>query len=263
MDLSVMTFNLRVDTSEDGVNAWPYRINRVTQVIKSNHPFIIGTQEGLYSMLEGLQRNLPQYGMIGNGRGGGKKGEHCAIFYNRNELELTNHGQFWLSLTPNEVNSVNWDSAYPRVCTWGAFHPLKNPSRKFLVFNTHLDHVSQEAREKGIRLIWTKMDVAIKKGYPVILTGDMNATPENKTIQFLRGENYIEEQTADLIDAYTVLNHSPGATSHHFQGQVDGGPIDYIYTSEDVKVLKTKIDRSVFDDHYPSDHYPVITELSI
>lgn len=222
MNLSVMTFNLRVNNPGDGENAWPYRINRASNVIKSNHPSIIGTQEGLFPMLEDLKKCLPEYGMIGNGRGGDKIDEHCAIFYKKNEVELRDQGQFWLSKTPNEVNSVSWESACPRICTWGAFHFLKNPSSQFLVFNTHLDDVSQTAREKGIQLIWTKMNDAIKEGLPVILTGDLNATPENKTIQFLSGTDSIEKQMAQLIDTNSVSKHSPGATFHDFQGGKTG-----------------------------------------
>lgn len=263
MNLSVMTFNLRVNNPKDDGNAWPYRVNRVSKIIQSNQPFIIGTQEGLFSMLSDLQECIPEYGRIGIGRGGGTEDEHCAIFYKKSEVGLTDQGQFWLSETPEEANSVSWESACPRICTWGEFHLLKNPTRKFLVFNTHLDHVSQTAREKGIRLIGMKMNTALQKRIPVILTGDLNATPENRTIQFLRGTEFIEEQRADLIDAYSVLKHSPGATFHDFKGGSDGEPIDYIYTSRDVNVLETKVDRSIIDGGYTSDHYPVMAALSI
>lgn len=258
-----MTFNLRVNNPEDGENAWPYRVSGVSKVIKSNHPMIIGTQEGLISMLSDLQECIPEYAMIGSGRGGGTEDEHCAIFYKKNEVGLTDQGQFWLSETPEEANSVSWETACPRICTWGEFYLLKNPTRKFLVFNTHLDHVSQTAREQGIRLVWAKMNAALEKSLPVILTGDLNATPENKTIQFLRGADFISGQKTDLIDAYAVLKYSPGATFHDFKGGSDGEPIDYIYTSRDVNVLETKVDRSVIDGGYTSDHYPVMAELII
>ncbi|ASK62218.1 endonuclease [Virgibacillus phasianinus] len=263
MNLSVMTLNLRVNNPEDGNNAWPFRINRVSEVIKLTQPFIIGTQEGLFSMLSDLQKCLPEYGMIGSGRGGGREDEHCAIFYKKQEVEVKDHGQFWLSQTPTVANSISWKSACPRICTWGAFNLAKNPAVKFLVFNTHLDHVSQTAREKGIQLIWAKMNAYIKKGLPVILTGDLNAGPENKTIQFLHGLDTIERQSANLIDAFSVLMHAPGATFHDFRGGKEGQPIDYIYTSLGVKILETKVDRSIIDGGYPSDHYPVTADLII
>lgn len=261
--LSVMTFNLRQNTPVDGINAWPYRIDKVTQIITSNKPNLIGTQEGLYSMLNDIQKELPQYGMIGNGREGDRKDEHCAIFYNKDMLKLLNHDQFWLSETPDKVNSISWNSAYSRICTWGTFCFLNHPSKEFVVFNTHLDHVSEEAKEKGIQLIWSKMQTVIQEGYPVILTGDMNATPKSKTIQFLRGEITLDGINVNLTDSYTTLDQLPGATSHQFTGTIDGEPIDYIFTSKNIKVENTKIDRSIFDGHYPSDHYPVITELTI
>lgn len=250
MNLSVMTFNLRLNHAGDGKNAWPYRIEKVAKVIESNDSDIIGVQEALFPMLEDLQDVLSTYDMIGEGRGGGKIDEYSAIFYKKNVLDLIDQGQFWLSETPEIVNSISWNSACPRICTWGKFRTIIDPSKEFVVFNTHLDHVSQEARERGIDLILAHMGQFMDEQMPVVFMGDLNAQPDNQVIQILRDANLVEAQTK-------------GRTFHDFQGGIDGEPIDYIFTSKDAKLAEVKVDRQMINSRYPSDHFPVIADLII
>ena len=47
--------------------------------------------------------------------------------------------------------------------------------KTFVAFNTHLDHVSKDARRNGMKLILERM-ARYAQGRPVFLTGDMNAT---------------------------------------------------------------------------------------
>lgn len=48
-----------------------------------------------------------------------------------------------------------------------------------------------------------------------------------------------------------------GRTFHDFEGGIDGEPIDYIFATPDVEMLRTAVDRWQRDGAYPSDHYPV------
>lgn len=44
-DLRVMTFNVRYGEADDGINAWPKRRDLMVEVIRREHPDILGTQE--------------------------------------------------------------------------------------------------------------------------------------------------------------------------------------------------------------------------
>lgn len=48
------TFNLRMDTEKDGVNAWPNRKEMVKGLIRFHDFDIFGTQEGFKHMLDGI-----------------------------------------------------------------------------------------------------------------------------------------------------------------------------------------------------------------
>ncbi|TDL32868.1 endonuclease/exonuclease/phosphatase family protein [Jeotgalibacillus sp. S-D1] len=262
--MNILTFNLRVDLPQDGENAWRFRSQKAAEVIKSHKPAVFGTQEGKRHMLKDLERDLGDYGWLGGDRRGGNEDEFCALFYQRERVEAVDHGQFWLSETPEVPGSISWESDYPRICTWAVFQLNENRDKKFIVYNTHLDHISQKARENGIHLIGEKIkEHQEKTNLPIILMGDLNSELENEVVRFLRGQIPLNGSTIKLKDAFEKLEEAPGRTFHGFQGGLDGAPIDYIFTTLDIVVKDTKIDRSRAEEGYPSDHYPVIAAVEI
>src|SRR5699024_10150910 len=136
LKLNVMTFNLRMDTPDDGGNAWPHRSEHVMDTIRAHQPDILGTQEGFHHMVREITASLPEYGMIGEGRGGAEEDEYNAIFYYEKTLQLIDDGQFWLSETPEVPGSVDWNSGCTRICTWGSFALKHDPSVRLLAYNT-------------------------------------------------------------------------------------------------------------------------------
>src|SRR5699024_67486 len=248
MNLRVMTFNLRMNTPDDGRNAWYYRKEHVAKTMKDAEPDIVGTQEGLHHMITNLQAHLPAYGVIGEGRGGGNYDEYNAIFYKKERFTLVEHGQFWLSETPEVVGSSSWNSAYPRICTWGKFSHVEDSNQTFFIFNTHLDHEGQFARDNGIHLINSFIKPVLKKMVPYVLMGDFNCEFDNEVITQLEESNLERAQTA-------------GRTFHNFMGGSYGEPIDYIFFSDQLQMIDAGVDQRAFNGKFPSDHYPVIGNL--
>lgn len=257
-DLSVMTYNLRLDVASDGENAWPNRKEFLVSQIKFYEPGIFGTQEGLPHQISYINDQLQNYEVIGEGREGGNKGEYSAIFYNAKEFELLKQGTFWLSETPGKV-SKGWDAAYIRICTFGLFK--NNKTKKiFWVFNSHLDNKGEDARNKGMGLILNKIEKANSKNYPILLMGDFNSTPESKLITHLKTK---------MNDASEVSQESPYGPVGTFNGFKFCEPvenrIDYIFLSNDdkINVKKYAVLTDSRDMKYPSDHFPVFAELLI
>ncbi|SFI50449.1 Metal-dependent hydrolase, endonuclease/exonuclease/phosphatase family [Paenibacillus sp. UNC496MF] len=261
MAWTVMTFNLRNSSANDGDNAWPNRIGAAAATIRAHAPSLFGIQEGFLHMLEELNALLPDYAWIGEGRGGGTEDEHCAIFYRKADFDLLEQGQFWLSETPEQAGSVGWDSSLPRICTWGRFRAAGSPEREIAVYNTHLDHIGEQAREQGMRLVLRSM---AREGQdrPAILMGDFNAEPGDRVIRFLRGQTDIDGDRSELTDAYAALEASPGRTFHDFRGGTEGEPIDYLFVNAPLTVSAVQVDRGDIDGRYPSDHYPVIARIA-
>lgn len=263
LELTIMTFNLRYPEIKDGSNYWPERIDRAASVIEKHHPMLIGTQEGYHSMLKDLETRLKEYDWVGQGRFGEHENEHNAIFYNRDELIMQDNGQFWLSETPELKASVSWGSAFPRICTWTCFLHRKS-GHSFYFYNTHLDHHSQEAKDRGIQVIGEHIaKQRALDGLPVLLAGDFNSYPDEFPIRFLRGEIETDGKKSDLTDAYSRIKGKPGLTAHDFKGGDDGEPIDYIFASAEFEWLSVQVERCQVNGGYPSDHYPVVARTRL
>jgi endonuclease/exonuclease/phosphatase family metal-dependent hydrolase len=97
----------------------------------------------------------------------------------------------------------------------------------------------------------------------MMLTGDFNAKPEINTIMFMRGQKVLSDERVEMTDAYSIMNGPINKTVHGFRGDIEGDPIDYIFVTPEVKVLRVKVEREQIKGGYPSDHYPVIAELQL
>ena len=60
-DVRWATFNNRYDNTQDSLNNWEYRKDRVCQFIKDHELDIIGMQEVLHSQFQDLRAGLPEY----------------------------------------------------------------------------------------------------------------------------------------------------------------------------------------------------------
>lgn len=255
-NLSVMTYNIRLDVAADADNDWNHRNHFLTDQLSYFAPDIFGIQEALPHQVVDIQLALPTYQHIGIGREGENKGEASSIFYQSSRFSVQHESTFWLSPTP-ELICKGWDAACLRVCTFGLFTDL--PSGKhFWVFNTHLDHLGEEARTKGLELILTKIKAVNTENYPVILMGDFNSTPQELRIQNLK--NY-------LNDARVFSETKPFGPSGTFNGFAHDKPvidlIDYVFVSKSgFAVKKYAVLSDSINNHYPSDHLPVLVHLA-
>ena len=259
-DVRIMTFNIRYDTARDGENRWDKRKALACQVIRDCSPDILGIQEANRHQLDVFTEDLPEYTEVGLGRDGGRKGEYSAILFRKDRFDLAASGTFWLSETPNKP-SQDWGSACRRICTWVQLTD-KASKRSFFVYNTHLDHKSQEARMKGIQLIKDKMDRQ-RAGQPAVLMGDFNAEEDNPVITFLKGAETAETSRTTLTDTFRACHPDETivGTYHAFTGDTNMKRIDYIFTTSETRVLDATIVRTSRNGRYPSDHFPVTAHL--
>ncbi len=253
--LTIMTFNIRLGTVDDGPNHWKLRREMVFDVFREHRPDIAGMQEVVKFQLDEILAARPEYAALGSAREDGKtRGEYSPILYRKDRLRPLEQGTFWLSETPEVPGSKSWDTACTRVCTWARFREIRT-GRTFYHFNTHLDHVSQQAREKGIGLILQRIE---KRPYrdSVFLTGDFNAGEDNPAIR--------KVTAAKLRDTFRVLHADAKETGtfNGWKGKTDGHKIDYIFVPDGIKVLTAEILHDNRDGRYPSDHYPVIATIA-
>ncbi|MFD3373839.1 MULTISPECIES: endonuclease/exonuclease/phosphatase family protein [unclassified Streptomyces] len=256
--LNVMTYNVRF-ASATGVHRWPVRRPVMRELLRRERPHVIGTQEGLYRQLRKIEKDIgPHYDWLGTGSGGGRKDEFMAVFYDTRRLAPVGFDHFWLSDTPDAIASNTWGAYFPRMVTWVRFSDLSDGGREFYVLNTHLDHVSQYARERSADLI-SKTIAGFDRSLPVVVTGDFNAAAHGNAV-------YDTMLAAGLVDTWdTAGARGPlYKTFNNFQPAVPGGRrIDWILTSPGVTTHWAQINTFSKDGQFPSDHLPVQAALTL
>ena len=193
----------------------------------------------------GLKKDMPDMKGLRVLRSGLFMGE-----IKKDRFELAGFETVWLSPTPHEYGSRFLDaSPYPRLCVMVHLRE-KETYQEFRVYNTHLDHRSEEARNKGLKIILDFIELQEnKKALPSILMGDFNAQRDSNTIE--------------MCSKFTELTTGIGDTFHDFGRRVGYGQIDYMFAIGKVKKIATEKWQDCHDGIYLSDHYPVCTQVEM
>jgi endonuclease/exonuclease/phosphatase family metal-dependent hydrolase len=262
-ELRVMTLNLRVRTVLDGRNIWDQRRDLVVERVRAFDPDLLGTQEGLDSMVTFLRERLNDYTFFGAGRSDGKRrGEMSAVFFKTARFEMLDGGHFWLSSTPEIPGSRGWGATVPRMVTWVKLRPSDGAST-FCWFNTHFEAFSGRVRRQSARLLRDRMS-PIAGAMPSVVTGDFNSGPGSAPYRTLLAEQ--SPPASSLHDvfraAHPVATLGEG-TVHFFTGWRCGPRIDWILASTHFQTIAAHIDHIRGTRGYPSDHFPVTATLRL
>ena len=274
--IRVLSINVRLSTANDGENSWANRREFMTDLIAAGNYDFIGTQETVMhhnpelNQVTYIASKLPDYGFLGRSRETNPEaGEAMMIFYKKNrwKIDETDQATFWLSDTPDIAGSKTDPKAgCPRSVTVALFHELKDgkpTGRKIYFYNTHYDHMSEEARQRGAKLLMERIAERKNKDVPVVVTGDLNCGEESPGIRFMKGESMTldgKEWIAPykLVDTFRAAN--PDATDvgtfHGFRAP-GKSKIDYIFVSPGLKTISAEIIRTQRERRYPTDHCPI------
>ncbi len=251
-ELRVMSCNVRCISPTDlGKKSWFYRADLIMQGIQKEQPGVIGFQEVTKWHYSYLCDTLAIYDSVITYRDDAFNSEGCPIFYRSDIYTLIEKGSFWLSETP-DVMSKSWGAQFNRVCSYVILKDNATET-EFVVFNTHLSHVSDEARINGIQVVLDK----IKEfgSLPAVLMGDLNAEEDSETYK---------SATVNFLDTkYQTENTMTSCTYQNWGKQLDKNCIDYILVSKTgFKTNSYKVLTETYDGVYPSDHFQLVSSLS-
>lgn len=259
---TVGTFNIRLDTAADGINAWPNRIDMVVDVLGSAG--IWGIQEALPHQVHELTRRLPHMEALWRTRDADpSRDESCPILFDRRvwSLDPDEHGTFWLSGQPDCPGSKSWDSSLPRICTYARLLRHGADPCALYVFNVHLDHRGSVARLESARMLRDRI-AGRAHADPVVVVGDFNAGPGSAPLRALLAGSPHALGTM-LLDAWREANpdaHEQGTFSG-WAPTVSGPRIDFVLVSPDLRVTDASIGTAQRGGRWPSDHLPVTARI--
>jgi endonuclease/exonuclease/phosphatase family metal-dependent hydrolase len=234
-----MTFNLRRDVEADGELRWARRRDRVASLVRAQAPHVVATQEALPHQLADLDAALPGWRRVGRARS--QDDEACAIYCDASRVELLAAGDRWLSDTPDEPGSRSWGNRLPRLVTWAALRDVAT-GRVVEVANTHLDHESARARSLSAAFL--------ARHFPrAVLLGDFNEAPGGPVHRALTAAGWLDAGRGESSGSY-----------HGYRG-AGRDRIDWILVPPP---LRASSHRVLVQEGplYPSDHHPVVAEVT-
>lgn len=252
-----MSFNIRYDNPNDGINIWQNRKTYVADILRNYACDFVCMQEATMVQLNDLMALLPEYQFIARSRNSVPDvGEAVPIAFTAdwNPLEI---GFFWLSKTPDVPASKGFGNRLPRITTWTKFEH-KTSNEKILLYNTHFDHESPKSQLKSAELLVEHITSNSFGIQNIIVAGDFNVEFGNRALNVLLNSNLgICDTATDFRKQYPRFG-----TFHNWTGK-STEQIDFILTSNNIKTIDFQVINDSFDDRYPSDHFPIISTLQV
>ena len=251
--MTIMSTNVRYIAYDDFFKrSWFYRADLIAEDINSVKPDIIGFQEATFVHYDYLQKIMVGYDSENQYRDNFVLSEGCPIFWRTDKFEKIDSGSFWLSETP-DVMSKDWGSEHYRICVYVILRDSQS-GKEFAVFNTHLDHTSDEARINGIEVVLDK--ISEFGDLPAYLMGDLNAKENSKTIQATK------ESFDDAMRISPITEETP--TYHNWGNAEKAKRIDYIMISKgDAEVYEYHVVDNCHDGVYSSDHASIYIKTKL
>jgi len=266
--IRVMTFNIRGFYNRDGANAWANREALNLATIRRRAPDLIGFQEANGRNLEVYHRELGAYHYVaGPAYNNAEPHQYPAIFWDSNKVRPIECDTFWVSETPH-VYSGSWDTDCIRGAAWVRFQCIDSGAT-IVHLNTHLDHISEQARVEGTKLILGRLAALQAGGAAAIVTGDFNAPVGSPAYTLFADAGFADAHLACGNDNDPARSF----TYHGFEGEAfrgsDAPPrrIDWILlrdgASTRARAASCEIARDAARPLYPSDHYPVVADIDV
>ena len=257
MKMKVVSYNLRYmpTTDIDGINNFTHRIGMIFEKISAEMPDIIGFQEVLPRQYTYLERLLTEYTLVGQFRDADFLGEGNFVAVRKDRFQVLGFDTFWLSPTPYvPATRFEGQSDCPRICNVLRVR-FKPNNMIFRIFNTHLDHVGEEARVKGITCILEELErLNGLTHFPAMIMGDFNAYPDSETVRLC--DTYAKYPMRDVTAELEMTWHWFGTKS---------SKIDYLYMTSELADKVTAFGQwdDIHEGIYLSDHTPIWADVEM
>lgn len=262
---------------------WPDRVPYLQQVIAEHNADLLGLQELMFvwdgkdevgDMVAKLPGFAALYYSSPKDEGPLPAYADATIYYRKSRFKLVDHGFFWLSPTPDEPYSSGFAAkgSLPRIVAWAALRDLRRQGREVLFVNTHFDNSSPSQAKSAplfvqrLTALRTSTAGAINPLRDVVAMGDFNSTPSTDAYASLIAPS---GGIAPLIDSQNLAPNIEkiGEQSDQDDWRVEDG-IDHIFVAQTPEGVTPTVTRWAVDlrrfgpnDFFPSDHWPVLTEV--
>lgn len=257
-NLKLVTYNIRFTWTGDGTNSLFCRLGLILDKISEQKPDIICFQEATDKNMKVLSKCLaPEYTVLLNQRESGYTGEGLAVAFRKERVSLYGLEVFWLSETPYTVASrFEGQSQHSRICQRLLFKD-ENTGKIFRIYNLHLEDVSEDVRYLHMQVVMKRiMEDKKQNDLPFFIMGDLNATPDEKAMQYCLVDNNfnIRDLTSEIKGSY-----------HGYGRRLPEIKIDYIIADKPTAQKPHSVEAwtDCVNGVYLSDHYPIALDIEL
>lgn len=272
--IRVMSYNVRIAPyaeDDDTTNAWSYRLPKIALLLEYYKPDIVGFQEVSALQIKGLARcgYSKPYDFLVSGVSGGDDGQiHLAIMYNTAVCEpIAPLAVHWFTKTGKI--GADYDGSGQERCVIYAQFKSKATGLLWFFMTTHFDHGGPNARAQSAADL---IKLAASFDAPVVITGDFNCFPQaggKELYDFLTFSCPAVTDSALLAECRVgVAGSWMGWDYDQYRDRTATYHYDHILISKNACVFQYGVlDDRVWDEAfgcelYPSDHRPVIADIS-
>lgn len=226
--LRVLSYNIHHGVGTDG----KLNLGRIADVIKNANPDVVAVQE--------VDVMVPRSGNVDQAEELGRLTGMHVVFGKAIDLSGGAYGLAVLSKYPikstGKIMLPNISGGEQRILFSAKIEP-DNGLPEFTIVNTHFEYIQESIQIAQANTFIEQYG----NTSPIILAGDLNATPESQTLDVLKQK--LADSTSGITEG-TILEH---------------GKIDYVlHGSNDSWRV---IDAQVIMNDIASDHRPVLTVL--
>ena len=263
--LRVMTFNVLCSLcGSEEFDPWEERLAYFGDIFARHDPDLIGIQEltPLAGEVEQILEQAPGRAALYFAPESGLPYPDATIVYRTERFEVLEHGEYWLSPTPDEPRSTGFaDPQLPRLLVWARLADLENDGELYFA-STHFDN-NVPSQELSAPLV-KERTLPYLDG-PVVVVGDFNAKPPSPGYEILMTEALHGFAFVDTFDRAA----EPGIVSNQepVPSYDTGARIDHVLlagTAAEWTVEAWAADLTVYgpSERYPSDHFPIAVKLA-
>jgi len=260
----VIVANIRIADPKDKDNAWPLRRDLLVKTLLDHKPDLVGFQEVTPAQGIFLQREMKDYTFVTSGE---KEDIATAMLSGLDTLAFRKDR---FTLVSSAAGLIRPDAIQPTV-TENALYTLAVITDSHKVFpdiiflNTHIRHEGPNAVACAERL--RQILAEQLKAHPdaaVIVTSDFNHDRTESCYAALLNFKTPGPTLADTFDYTAKKPDEHWGTFHNFTGKaVSDLPTDLIFVSGLAATPAEILRDHSADNHFPSDHFFVTTELRL
>jgi endonuclease/exonuclease/phosphatase family metal-dependent hydrolase len=264
--MTVMTYNIMCSLcGGETYDPWEVRLPYFGDTFARHEPDLLGIQEltPIPGEVEQLLAQAPGFGAVYFAPDEQLPYPDAMIMYRQSRFDVLEHGDYWLSPTPDTPRSNGFAKPQlPRLVVWARMRD-RLADREFYFATTHFDNNSP-SQAMSAPLV-KERTAPFASQLPVIVVGDFNSQPRDEAFATLTGEagGFRLVDTQSIAKSWSVVTNQTPPPAYDLAERIDH--IFVAGTGVDWQAESWAVDTTLYGTKLlpASDHFAMIARLQM